>query len=146
MKTNYEKFVIEKPKADITPVAWTVGEGAIPGLNTRVAFLDNEVLPGAFYVECLWKWKASQEVYTTKPHTHDFDEVIAFFGTNPEDPFDLYGEVELWLDDEKLTITRSCLVFVPKGMKHCPLVFKRVDRPIFHFTTGPLKMYPGDKK
>jgi hypothetical protein len=146
METNYKKYVIEKPKAEITPSAWTGGEAAIPGLSTRIAFLDNEVLPGAFYVECLWKWEASQEGYTTKPHTHDFDEVIAFFGTNPQDPFDLCGEVELWLEDEKLTITRSCLVFVPQGMKHCPLVFKRVDRPIFHFTTGPSKMYLGDKK
>jgi hypothetical protein len=22
-------------------------------------------------------------------------------------------------------------------MKHCPLIIRRVDRPIFHFTTGP---------
>jgi hypothetical protein len=35
---------------------------------------------------------------------------------------------------------------VPTGMKHCPLVFKRVDRPIFHFTTGPSGLYLGDKK
>jgi hypothetical protein len=27
------------------------------------------------------------------------------------------------------------MIFVPAGMKHCPLTVTRVDRPIFHFTT-----------
>jgi hypothetical protein len=27
------------------------------------------------------------------------------------------------------------MIFVPAGMKHCPLIIRRVDRPIFHFTT-----------
>ncbi len=31
--------------------------------------------------------------------------------------------------------TRSCLIFVPPGVKHCPLLIRRVDRPIFHFST-----------
>ena len=69
------------------------------------------------------------------------DEVVAFFGTNPEDPWDLCGEVELWLGDEKHIITKSSLVFIPKGLKHCPLIARRVDRPIFHFTTGPAHLY-----
>jgi hypothetical protein len=33
------------------------------------------------------------------------------------------------------------MVFVPKGLKHSPLTFNRVDRPVFHFTVGPGKMY-----
>jgi len=51
------------------------------------------------------------------------------------------AEVELWLEDEKHIITRSSLVFIPAGMKHCPLTFLRVDKPVFHFTTGPAKKY-----
>jgi hypothetical protein len=61
--------------------------------------------------------------------------MIGFFGSNPEDPYDLGGEIEFWLEDEKHILTRSCLIFVPRGMKHCPLILKRVDRPIFHFST-----------
>jgi hypothetical protein len=77
----------------------------------------------------------------TEPHSHDYDEVIAFFGTNPNDPYDLGAEVELWLGDEKHIIKKSSLVFIPAGLKHCPLTFLRVDRPVFHYTTGPGKMY-----
>ena len=47
----------------------------------------------------------------------------------------LGGEVEFWIEDEKHMITRSCLIFIPGGMKHCPLLLTRVDRPIFHFST-----------
>ena len=36
-------------------------------------------------------------------------------GTNPEDFYDLGAEVELTLGGEKQTITRSCIVFIPKG-------------------------------
>ena len=58
-----------------------------------------------------------------------------------DDPYDLGGEIELWLEDEKHTLTRTCIVFVPKGMMHCPLTVRRIDRPIFEFTTGPGTMY-----
>jgi hypothetical protein len=74
-------------------------------------------------------------------HTHPFDEVIAFVGTNPDDPQDLGGEIELWLEDEPYILAKSCLVFIPKGLKHCPLIVRRVDRPIFHFITGPEGTY-----
>ena len=80
-----------------------------------------------------WYLKASTTT-ESEAHTHDSDEIIGFFGNNPEDPYDLGGEIEFWLEDEKHIITRSCLLFVPAGMKHCPLILRRVDRPIFHFT------------
>jgi hypothetical protein len=51
------------------------------------------------------------------------------------DPHDRGGEIELWLEDEQHIITRSSLVFIPKGLRHCPLRIRRVDRPIFHFST-----------
>jgi hypothetical protein len=99
----------------------------------RTLWLDDEVVPGAFHINTTWYFKpASPE---DRPHTHDTDEIIGFFGNNAADPHDLGGEVEIWLEDEKHVIARSALVFVPAGMKHCPLTFTRVDRPIFHFTT-----------
>jgi mannose-6-phosphate isomerase-like protein (cupin superfamily) len=78
---------------------------------------------------------------SVQPHKHDYDEVLCFFGTNPEDFYDLGGEAEFWIEDEKHIITRSSIVFIPAGVQHCPLSFLRVDRPIFHFTGGPGKMY-----
>ena len=143
-ETKYGKFIITKLKPNIPRTDWG-REASASERMTRVMYLDNEVLKGAFYVECAWFTKASDEA-APLPHTHDFDEVLAFFGTNLEDPQDLCGEIEIWLDDEKHVLTQSCVVFIPQGLKHCPLVIRRVDRPIFHFSTGPGGMYTGEKK
>ncbi len=31
---------------------------------------------------------------------------------------------------------RSCLVYIPAGVDHCPMNVLRADRPIFHFSVG----------
>ena len=141
-KTKYGKYIITEPK----PSVWDVEEGIIkdgPDVMSSVVYLDNKVLDGAFYVECSWFRKDNK--FSPPTHTHDFDEVLAFFGSNPEDPHDLCGEVELWLDDEKHILTKSCVVFIPKGLKHCPMLVRRADRPIFHFSAGNTKRYHKEK-
>ena len=76
-----------------------------------------------------------------QPHAHPFPELLSFFGLDMDHPERLNAEVEFWMEDEKYTLNKSCMIYVPKGMKHCPLIIHRVDRPIFHFTTGPGKDY-----
>jgi len=101
---------------------------------TRILWLDDKVVEGAFHMNTAWYLKAADTLEKV-PHAHSTDEIIGFFGNNPEDPYDLGGEIEIWLEDEKYILTRTSLIFVPAGMKHCPLILRRVDRPIFHFTT-----------
>jgi hypothetical protein len=100
--------------------------------------LDNRVAEGAFYTNCVWIWdkKGSGDLEIEISHTHDFDETLGFIGTVRNDPRALGAELELWLENEKFTITRSCLVYVPRGMKHLPLIIKRIDSPIFFWTAG----------
>ena len=110
--------------------------------KSRILYLDNRVLEGAFYLSCCWYNPGEiQRAHATEPHTHDCDEILAFIGSNPADPMDLGGEIELWIDDEKHLINRSCLVFIPKGLPHCPMLPTRIDRPIFHFSTAPKGTY-----
>ena len=71
----------------------------------------------------------------TTGHTHDCPEIIGFFSNDPDNPNELGGEIEFWFEDEKHIITKSCLIFVPAGLKHCPLIIRKADRPIFHFST-----------
>jgi len=111
----------------------------------RILWLDDDVVEGAFHMNTSWFLKASTTTENV-PHTHDTDEIIGFFGSDPQNPYDLGGEVEIWLEDEKHLLTKSCLIFVPKGMKHCPLILNRVDRPIFHFTIVAGGQYIKDDK
>ena len=113
-------------------------------VRKRVLYLDDEVVKGAFYMATTWFFKAAEQYVDA--HTHDFDEVIAFYGTNPDDVYDLAGEVELWIEDEKYLLTNSFMAFIPAGVRHCPLKVHRVDRPIFHYSVGPGKMYGGKAK
>ena len=136
-ESKYGKYIVTELKKKIE-APWA--REYKPEEIKRVLFLDNKVVEGAFYVECAWFLKAYDEP-APEPHAHDFDEVLAFLGTDLEEPYDLGGEIEIWLGDEKHILTKSCLVFIPKGLQHCPLVFRRVDRPILHFATGPGGMY-----
>jgi hypothetical protein len=143
--SKYGKYIVTELKQNILEADWTPKgiKGASKGKGGRVLFLDSEVVPGAFYVETVWLYPhpgASAGV-PTEPHKHDWDEILCFFGTDMDDPYNLHGEIEIWLEDEKHILTKTCIVFIPKGMMHCPLIVRRVDRPIFEFTTGPGTMY-----
>jgi len=117
---------------------------------TRVLWMDDQIVDGAFQMNCSWYMRPPSFVTPeANAHTHDADEIIGFFGSNPLDPYELGGEIEFWLEDEQHFVRRSSLIFVPAGMKHCPLLIKRVDRPIFHFSTvtkGQYKYIPEEKK
>jgi hypothetical protein len=143
-ESRHSKYVLTELRQDSRDASLPPGVDPAVVSNTRshrkMLSLDNMVLEGSFYVESVWIWPGSADVYpeTAEPnsHAHDYDETVAFFGTDSSDPYDLGGEIEFWMEDERMVLTRSCLIFVPKGMYHCPLVILRVDRPIFHFAAG----------
>ncbi len=102
---------------------------------TRLLSLDGTRIEGAPYADFVWLWKGSSKGYVEEEHVHDFDEYIGFIGTRgPQDPRGLGGEIEVWLGGEKYLITKSCLIYVPRGLKHCPIRFNRIDSPILFFT------------
>ena len=136
-ETKYGKYIVTG--ASLPPRATEPPPGERTG--QMVLLSDDSIIKGAFYLNCALIWKASGGGHTADSHSHDWDEYIGFVGSSPEDPHDLGGEVEITLEDEKHTLTKSCAVFIPKGLMHCPIVFKRVDRPIFYFSTGPKPVY-----
>lgn len=153
-ESKYGKYIVSALKSNIVEAPWSPPVTSVSkGKGGRLLFLDEEVVPGAFYLECVWivppdspEALERRRNISVQPHSHDYDEVLCFFGTNQEDFYDLGGEIELWLGDEKHVITKSSIVFIPAGLQHCPLRFLRVDRPIFHFTGGPGKMYFNPEK
>ena len=112
-------------------------------IGTLLFQFNEKVIEGApFFTEAAWIWpKPEKIVMEEKSHSHEFEEVVTLFGSDPENPRDLCGEVEFWLGDEEYTITESSIIYVPKGVMHCPLIFHRVDRPIFHYIVGNASKY-----
>ena len=108
-----------------------------------VIFMDANSVPGSFYAEYILYHRAVEG--SPPEHSHDdSDEILMFFGTDPGRPHDLCGEVELWIAGEKHTLTESAMIFVPKGVKHCPLYARRVDKPIVMVSTMPAQKYSRD--
>ena len=136
-ESKYSKYVVTelqfpKERSSINPAyAWYA---------TRILWMDENVVPGAFQANASWYFKAAKTLEDA-PHVHDADEILGFFGSDPNNPHDLGGEIEIWLENEKQVINKSVMLFIPAGMKHCPLILKRVDRPIFHFGTIPGNKY-----
>ena len=140
---NYNsKYIITQPKKDLVVPQW--GGNLSDTRSTRMMYLDSEVRKGAFYVECVWFWPTREEdTSSPDPHTHDFDEVIGFFGTDKENLNDLGAKIELWIDNEKNIITETFLAFIPAGVVHCPLKILSIEKPVFHFATGQGVNYTG---
>lgn len=129
-ESKYAKFIITEPLVE----EHGYEEKDPPDAHSAMAYLDAAVIPGAFYVETHWFHKPTQ--YSPKTHTHEFDEVLAFLGADPENPMELNGEVELWIEDERHMLDKTCLVYIPAGTQHCPMHVRRADRPILHFSVG----------
>ena len=116
----------------------------------RLLSLDSDVRKGAFYMETAWflpgdwpKKTGSLKNRTIGAHKHDFDETIAWIGTDPKDPYNLNGEIEIWIDGKQNFMDRSFIAFVPAGIEHGPINIRRIDKPMFHFTAGMGKKYKG---
>lgn len=111
--------------------------------STHLLRLDQFVLDGSLYTDCVWIWNKEGEapLELEIAHTHEFDEVLGLIGSNPSDPYDLGGTIEFWIENEMYMLTKSCLIFIPRGLSHCPLLIHEVKSPIFFFTTGNSTIY-----
>jgi hypothetical protein len=140
-KTKYGKYIIEdfngRPMNDVR--SQDAFQKVLSQVAKPILYLDNNMIDGGFYSEVMWFHTASD--VQVEAHTHDFNEILAFIGSDPRDYHDLCGEIEFWLDDEKHILTKSCMVFIPAGLKHSPMVLRRIDKPICHFSIGQGKVY-----
>jgi len=117
------------------------------GFTHRVAQLHSDVLPETnVHVETAWIWPEDKTgikegVTFVEEHSHPFQEVISFFGSNFNDIHNLHGEVELWVQGKLHRMKKSFCAVIPEGVEHGPLIVRNVKNPIFHYTVGKAKKY-----
>jgi hypothetical protein len=110
----------------------------------RILWIDGDAVPGAFQMNTAWYKNAQPRDPLFDEHTHDYDELIGFFGSDPEDPYRLHAVIELHINGEAHRLDRSSLIFVPGGVKHNPLRILEVSRPVFHFSVVTSPRYSGE--
>ena len=104
----------------------------------RLLFMDSNEVPGAFQMNTTWYINAPdfRPLPYHEEHTHDYDEMIGFLGSNPDDKYDLGGVIEISINGEVHHLTKSSIIFIPGGMKHLPLSILELRRPILHFSVS----------
>jgi uncharacterized RmlC-like cupin family protein len=135
---KYDKYFLsddgKKPKAnDYTSL------NSLPPFpeiaSPQTYFRGAPALPGAT-ATIGWQVFTAPVCWETIPHVHKYDEFLIFLGGELPDlckSFD--AEVDLWMGKEleKHTITSTTVVYIPKGVLHCPLNFRAIRKPVlFH--------------
>ena len=122
-------------------------EGYIPVQNKEMPpegwwptiWIDAKKLEGAPYMEALWFGK--EKFWGPETHTHNFDEVLAFFSPDPDRPGDLPGEIHYDVNGETLKSVTSFYLFIPAGTPHSPIFVPRITHPVIHFSGGGHEEY-----
>jgi hypothetical protein len=119
---NYGKYIITEP---VYRENVHTRQGP---LGPVLLYMCNDVLKGAnLYIDYLWMFGIPEPHIFE--HEHDFDEVVVHIGGNPDSPEDLGAEVKILVDGQPLVFTQTTALYIPRGVKHGPLTWNRVDRP-----------------
>ena len=105
-----------------------------PEVTSPVLILNSDVSFGNANLRLVWMPITEPFAMEIKTHSHDFDQFLAFVGGDLTNALDLGGEVEITLGEEgkeleTFVITTATIVHIPKGLLHCPLVFKKINDP-----------------
>ena len=118
---DYKSLLSQPPFPEIAgPQTYFRGSPALPGATANMG----------------WQVFTAPVCWETIPHVHKYDEFLIFLGASLPDLCHSYdAEVDLWMGKEleKHTITSTTVVFIPKGVLHCPLNFRTIRKPVlFH--------------
>jgi hypothetical protein len=118
--------------------------GATSGLESILS-LNDQIAPGAVMsLECAWiKSGAGLNRLLEEPRVHDYDEVIGFVSSNPDNPGELGARLQFRLEDEVHDLSHSSLIYLPTGLRHGGLIVSEITHPIFAFVLAPIPNFIG---
>jgi hypothetical protein len=111
----------------------------------NILHMEDDMVKDSFYVNSNWFY----EGYGQAPndvHEHEWPELIAMIGCDPEHPHDLGGVFTVDMDGETHYITKSTLVCIPAHVKHCPWKFLDIRKPTLTITASPSGLYYSSEK
>jgi hypothetical protein len=88
-------------------------------------------IPFSFYIEPI----IAPTNMVIETYVHDFPDYLGFYGSNPLDIREFDAEIWLFLgaEREKVVVTKPTYIVLPPGTMHGPILFRRIDKPIYFF-------------
>ena len=121
--TNYERYLVTKP-------IYEAGPGVKNRQSPTMTYMSRAQVPEAnYYIEFGWIYDIPEPNPHIHEHVHDFDEIVLHIGGDPDNPEDLGGEIDFYVEGQPLTLTTTCGIFLPAGVSHGPLIWKKVTKP-----------------
>ncbi len=113
--------------------------------SARLLHIEDDMAKGSFYVDYVWLYQGYGQA-PAEPHEHEWGELMAMTGCNPERPYDVGGVFSIDLEGETHFIKQSTLVCIPAHTRHCPWKFLEVNEPTLIFTASPSGLYYSSEK
>lgn len=128
-KIDAKTYFVEKPAYEVTPTE------EVKGRHPAMTLMSSNLVADAnMYVEAGWVFGMPDPPTHIYEHTHDYDEIVIHMGVDPHNQEELGGEIEFVVDGQPLTINKTSAVWVPRGVKHGPLTWKKFDKPHIEMT------------
>lgn len=128
-KKDYNKYFVSKPAYEVIPVM------EVKGRRGAMTLLSNNLIPKTnMYIETGWVFGMPDPNPHIEEHVHDYDEIVIHLGTDPDNQEELGGEIEFMVGGQPLIINKTSAVYVPKGVPHGPLTWKKYEKPHLEFT------------
>jgi hypothetical protein len=116
--SEYAKHVIEHPYKRLER-------------DGRLVFEGYHCEPQELGTSCQYLFSVVDTAHVNEPtpHLHQFPVIMNFFGAG-DDITDFDAEIWFYLGGERQVITTPATVSIPAGLVHCPLIFKRIGKPV----------------
>lgn len=124
--TNKENraILVDKPYREAN------SEPDIRGRVPSMTYVSDRLIPQTpIYVRWGWIVDMPDPNPHIAQHKHDYDEIVLHIGNDPSNPEDLGGELEFVVDEEPVVINRTSALYLPRGVPHGPLTWKRITKP-----------------
>jgi hypothetical protein len=130
-ESKFEKYLVRKP-------IYKRYHGVKNRQNPGMTYMSSIQVPEANYcLEYSWIYGIPEPNQPVSEHVYDIEKVILYIGGDPWNPQDLGGEIEFHISGQPFTISTSSALFVPKGVRYGPVIWKKFRKPHIEMTLFP---------
>jgi uncharacterized RmlC-like cupin family protein len=131
---DYTKYQVKKPAHEViagTPVKGRQGPSSM-------TFVNNNLVAGSnIYIEGGWVFDMPEPNPHIFEHVHEYEEMVIHYGSDYKQPLELGAEIEFCVGGQPLKINKTSAVYVPSGVKHGPLTWKKYQYPHLEMAIMP---------